>query len=258
MIRRWLCGLLLLGAFSAQSAPAAPEDTAGNYWMVVFNNPAAGRDAEYNDWYQHVHAPDVVAFKDVISAQRFAKVEIAGGVPQHPPRDYMIVYEIRSSDIAGTYAGFKAPAPAATPLPVDENSSYAVTFQSLGAEIRGSEPLRARGGELQTYYFMVLDEPKEGADAAFNAWYEDAHLRDMLGTPGWVGARRFQRSTVQRSKTAAVPGYLAVYRIVTDDIGQAFAGVRQRAGGFVKTDSVNAATAAHFTYVARGPLITRK
>jgi len=35
------------------------------YKMVTLTNPVEGREEAYNDWYQNVHLPEVVAYKGV-------------------------------------------------------------------------------------------------------------------------------------------------------------------------------------------------
>jgi hypothetical protein len=42
--------------------------------MIVLTNPVAGRDAEFNHWYDDVHLRDVMAVPGVISARRFQAV----------------------------------------------------------------------------------------------------------------------------------------------------------------------------------------
>jgi hypothetical protein len=60
----------------------------------VFGNAREGQDDEYNDWYDNVHLPEVLATPGVISAQRFT-IEVpefakAFGEPKHR---YLAMYE---------------------------------------------------------------------------------------------------------------------------------------------------------------------
>jgi hypothetical protein len=227
---------------------AARFEPRQQHLMVVYNNEVTGRDEDYRRWYASTHLPWVVGFPDVVSGQLYAKTEITGGVPQHPPRNYMILYRIDSSDIKTTYDGFK-PAPAAeAPEPVDESSSYAISYRNYGYEVKGSAPRSHHGGTLKTYVFMVLDEPLAGREADFNSWYDNVHLADLLGTPGLVAAQRYILGDVQRPKTAAAPKYLAIYTLVTDDVLATFGELRARAKSFRPTDSVDATGSAHYTY----------
>jgi len=53
---------------------------------------------------------------------------------------------------------------------------------------------------------MVMGEPQAEAEAEFNAWYDEEHLRERIACPGFLGARRFQ--AVEGS-----PRYLALYEL---------------------------------------------
>lgn len=50
----------------------------------------------------------------------------------------------------------------------------------------------------------------------FNQWYDEMHLPDVLETPGFVRAARYEHSAPGQGQGK----FLAVYEIETDDIGQ--------------------------------------
>jgi len=61
---------------------------------VVFGNPVTPeREAEFNEWYEGTHIPDVLKLPGVLSAQRY-KVSPLDGAPGAPKFSYMTVYEI--------------------------------------------------------------------------------------------------------------------------------------------------------------------
>ena len=70
------------------------------YQFVVFTNPLAGRDEEFNAWYTGVHLDDVLAVPGINAAQRFKLAtpddKAAGG--------YLAIYEIETDDIDKTMA----------------------------------------------------------------------------------------------------------------------------------------------------------
>ncbi|HET8710474.1 MAG TPA: hypothetical protein VFM32_03805 [Spongiibacteraceae bacterium] len=66
------------------------------YKMVVLSRPVEGREAEFNEWYQHVHLGEVVAFRGFKSAQRFRRVKSLTGKGDYP---YLVIYEIETDDI---------------------------------------------------------------------------------------------------------------------------------------------------------------
>ncbi len=51
-------------------------------------------------------------------------------------------------------------------------------------------------------------------EAEFNKWYDEIHLPDILKTPGYTGATRYENSDPSEGQ----PKFLAAYHIETDDI----------------------------------------
>jgi hypothetical protein len=58
--------------------------------MVVFSNPAEGRDDEFNLWYDDTHIPEVLEIDGVVTARRY---ELGVEDPDAPHR-YLAVYEL--------------------------------------------------------------------------------------------------------------------------------------------------------------------
>ena len=62
-----------------------------------FVHPVPGREDEFNEWYDNVHIPELLAVPGMVSATRYALHEAAiyhvkgGVVPEHK---YMCVYEL--------------------------------------------------------------------------------------------------------------------------------------------------------------------
>jgi hypothetical protein len=66
---------------------------AGKHLYVVFGNPASpDRDAEFNQWYDGTHIPDILALPGIASAQRFRVSPLDGGTSAK--FTYMTVYEV--------------------------------------------------------------------------------------------------------------------------------------------------------------------
>ncbi len=63
---------------------------------VVYSNPVAGREDEYNDWYTNQHLADVTAVSGFVSAQRFRLLDVAAeGAPR---QRYMAIYTMDTED----------------------------------------------------------------------------------------------------------------------------------------------------------------
>jgi hypothetical protein len=62
---------------------------------VVFGNPATPeQDAEFNEWYEGTHIPDVLTVPGVVSAQRYKIRQLDREAGKAPKFSYMTVYEI--------------------------------------------------------------------------------------------------------------------------------------------------------------------
>jgi hypothetical protein len=67
--------------------------------FVAITNPVSPeREAEYNEWYEGTHLPEVLAVDGFVSAKRYRAVD--GEAPK-----YMAVYELDSEDLAGAIQG---------------------------------------------------------------------------------------------------------------------------------------------------------
>jgi hypothetical protein len=65
--------------------------------QLVFSNPAEGKDDEFNEWYETVHIPDLLAVPGMLSAQRYdlydAEIYRAEGATP-PEHRYLVIYEM--------------------------------------------------------------------------------------------------------------------------------------------------------------------
>lgn len=68
------------------------------YRFVVLSNPVAGREQEYNDWYNNRHLADVLAVPGFAAAQRFQPAKPDSGLPHK----YLALYEIETDNLNAT------------------------------------------------------------------------------------------------------------------------------------------------------------
>lgn len=63
---------------------------------MVFSNAADGKDKEFNEWYDSVHVPDILATPGLLSAQRFSftETEMSRALGTEPRHQYLAVYEM--------------------------------------------------------------------------------------------------------------------------------------------------------------------
>jgi len=64
--------------------------------FFAFTAPVAGREDEFNDWYDGVHLDDVLQVDGMVSAQRF-EVSPQFGTPDILP-GYLAIYEVEIAD----------------------------------------------------------------------------------------------------------------------------------------------------------------
>jgi hypothetical protein len=62
--------------------------------MVVLTNFAAGREQEFNRWYDEVHVPEVLEIGPIVACQRF-KIVDSQMMPQ--THSYLAIYEFEGS-----------------------------------------------------------------------------------------------------------------------------------------------------------------
>ena len=90
------------------------------------------------------------------------------------------------------------------------------------------------------YILMVQSNAVGGEDDAFNDWYDNVHLGEVLEVPGFTAAQRFR---VKGDPVAGESGhrYLAVYELETDDPQASLdaLGAAVRSGGINMTDTIN-------------------
>jgi len=72
------------------------------YTFVVLTNPVPGKDAEYNEWYNKQHLPDVLNIPGLVCAQRFRLAEDQPQVEEKTHK-YLALYEIETDDLPAVF-----------------------------------------------------------------------------------------------------------------------------------------------------------
>ncbi len=67
------------------------------YKFIAQCNAVAGRERDFNTWYDTQHLPDMLKIPGFISAERFT---LAG----QGPFGFLAIYELETDDLAGTMA----------------------------------------------------------------------------------------------------------------------------------------------------------
>ena len=109
----------------------------GHYWFMVFSNPVAGHQAEYEEWYDNVHFPDLLAIPGFVSGQRFRLTDAQARPGEHP-HQFLVVWELAADNLAGVFDeihrrradGRVRPSPA-----YDRSTSQTHTYEPVAARV---------------------------------------------------------------------------------------------------------------------------
>jgi hypothetical protein len=110
----------------------------------------------------------------------------------------------------------------------------------------------------ETYYMFVFSDPVAGQESEYNRWYDQEHAPDVVSVPGFKSAQRYVLADEQlRGIAIAMPKYLVIYRIVTDDLAAVMAEVTRRvqSGQTRVSPTFDRHTADMYVYEALGPYI---
>jgi hypothetical protein len=86
--------------------------------MLVHINPIAGRDAEFNEWYEKYHLKEIMEIPGFVSGQRFMLSDTQPPFGESPKHQYLIIYEI-DGEIESVAAALTSPATAKRLTPSD-------------------------------------------------------------------------------------------------------------------------------------------
>ena len=111
----------------------------------------------------------------------------------------------------------------------------------------------ARAGESKTYWFFVFSNPVAGTEKEYNDWYDNQHERDVVAIPGFVSVQRAvlaDKQLIDRKNAPAMPKYLALYTIQTDDLKAVMDEVANRikTGRTVISPTYDRKTSVGYTY----------
>ena len=78
--------------------------------MIVESEPSdPSREAEYNEWYREVHAPELCALPGFVGVRRYKLRNEVGGPPAgEGKRRYVAIYELEADDLAVPLAALQA------------------------------------------------------------------------------------------------------------------------------------------------------
>jgi hypothetical protein len=109
------------------SAANQEESAVAKFKMIALTTPVSGKEAEYHEWYQKVHLPQLCSFAGIDSAQRYKLVAKMIG---NDTNQYLAVYDIETDD-AMKLMGAIGEASAAGKLTQTDASDMGTTYTAL-------------------------------------------------------------------------------------------------------------------------------
>jgi hypothetical protein len=100
---------------------------------------------------------------------------------------------------------------------------------------------------------LVQTAPVVAAEAEFNRWYDEVHVREVLTMPGFLTGQRFR---LLGDDPAPQPRYLAAYEVESDDIAATLRMVRDTAPARTKSPAIDTGLSLVRWYEALGPRST--
>lgn len=180
--------------------------------LVVYQNPAPGRQEPYDHWYTNVHIRDAMKLDGAIATQRFIvgdEQPVLGGKAVTPGHWAHTIYEWESAQKSVDGHNDRAGTPL---MPITRDGR----FENLRDFFYRPEHLShgwtqetgfRRGTEIMT----VLIVPPAGGEKAFIDWFRDEHAPDTLALAGFGSAALFSLHEAQSLPYPADYPMVAIY-----------------------------------------------
>ncbi|MGC9669662.1 hypothetical protein ACNTMW_24325 [Planosporangium sp. 12N6] len=84
---------------------------------------------------------------------------------------------------------------------------------------------------MAVHQMLIYTGPVSGLEADYHRWYDEVHLAEVLGVPGFVAAGRYATEDPVR--------FAAVYTIESDDIDDTMRVFDERRAGFRMSPSLD-------------------
>ena len=183
-----------------------------NGMLLVFSNCGeAGREDEFNRWYNHMHLPDVTATGVFGNPMRLENADRKDGQP-----GYIALYETAWDDAMDAWkAQNESPKRVRSPERMSPllDVVHVGIYQRLGGELRAANR-KSTGG-----FVVMANVPDPARTDDFNRFYTDIHVRDILESGLYHIAYRYECREEVTGKGAR---FLNLYETDQPDPAKAF------------------------------------
>jgi hypothetical protein len=102
------------------------------FYLMAMTNPAAGRETEYDEWFEKVHIPQVLQTSGFKSARRLA-LTAEQRTPAPHPYQFATLYEIETDDLQSSLDALGETIKTATKTDTSDTARRAIwVFRSVG------------------------------------------------------------------------------------------------------------------------------
>jgi hypothetical protein len=93
-------------------------------------------------------------------------------------------------------------------------------------------------------------------DAAYNDWYDNVHLKDVVKVPGFVSATRYRISPAQAKGVVVTHKYLSVYEVQSDDLQGSLDTLKKAGREMAMSEYLDGKSSTAFLYEEITPRVT--
>lgn len=111
---------------------------------------------------------------------------------------------------------------------------------------------------MPTRFLLVFSNPAPGQEEAYNRWYDEEHLDEVVAVPGFVAATRYRLDDAQLAGQPECPHrYLAIYEFEGDaERAMERLGDELASGRMALPDSIAAEQTRGWAFEALGERVT--
>ncbi|KAI9013499.1 hypothetical protein DFJ74DRAFT_709949 [Hyaloraphidium curvatum] len=171
----------------------------GSTVLFALTRGAAGREDEFEDWYQTQHLVDVTKFDGVHDGQRYKLADAFAGTF---PADTLAFYTLEPDNgiarfgaaaakaVAGNAEAAKTGAVPPMRMTDSIDGGKTETFMCEAATEELWNPAADKGAKAVSL-FAALTNALPGQEAVFAKWYDAVHIQEVVAIPGFLSARRY-------------------------------------------------------------------
>lgn len=182
-------------------------------WFYTVETDCADpeRTDELRAWYDTVHIPDIFHTESFRTGTRY---ELHSSNVERG--QFLAAYEIEGDDLSAVlekhWANMRRMEGQGRISTLVKAVSRGI-YRQVG-EFRKPDAAPPKDGAREYAYVIETACGDPEKHEQFNRWYDEVHVPDLFETEGFVSGNRYRLDSPQEGKAE----YLAIYRIVTDDI----------------------------------------